>query len=157
MSEDKLEFSRRLLVGGNLLVLAWILLAFFAAWFYNEWAGWLLLLFDAFMVYGILRRLGCSSCYACKTCTSGFGRIAGDFYGTGTTKAGSVGNRKVLLVFIYVMLFVLPAGLMGASLIQEFTLVKVLGLAALCAVSAYSLATWLSGSYRKNLNVKVHV
>jgi len=142
MSETKLEFSRRLLIGGNLLVLAWTFLAFLAVWFYNEWAGWLLLLFDAFMVYGILRRLGCSSCYACKTCTSGFGRIAGAFYGTEATKTGSVGNRKGLLVFIYVLLFPLPAGLLGASLMQEFTVAKVLVLALLCIVSAYSLATW---------------
>ncbi len=149
MSETKLEFSRRLLIGGNLLVLAWILLAFLSVLFYNQWAGWLLFLFDAFMVYAILRRLGCSSCYACKTCTSGFGRIAGAFYGTGTTKVGSVGNRKGLLAFIYVLLFPLPAGLLGASLMQEFTLVKVLVLLCLCAVSAFSLVTWLGGKLPK--------
>jgi hypothetical protein len=145
MSEAKLEFSRRLLIGGNLLVLAWVLLAFFAAWFYNEWAGLLLLLFNALMVYGVLRRLGCSSCYACKTCTSGFGRIAGAFFGVGALKAGSVGNRKGLLAFIYVPLFALPAGLLGASLMQEFSLAKVFLLTCLCAFFTYSLATWLGG------------
>lgn len=143
MSESKLEFSRRLLVLGNLLVLAWILLAFAAVWFFNEWAGWLLLIFNAFMVYGVLRRLGCSSCYACKTCTSGFGRVAGAFFGTRATKAGSVGNRKGILAFIYALLFPLPAGLLGVSLLQEFMAVKVLVLLCLCLVSAYSLACGL--------------
>ena len=142
MSENKLEFTRNLLVLGNLTVLSWIFLAFLGAWFYDQLAGWLLLLFNAFMVYAILRRLGCSSCYNCKSCTSGFGRIAGAFFGTGYTKEGSVGNRKGLLAFVYVLLFPLPVALLSVSLMQEFAIAKVLVLLCLFAVTAYSLITW---------------
>ncbi len=45
------------------------------------------------MVYAVLRRIGCSSCYKCKACTSGFGRLAGAFFGKGFVKKESVGNR----------------------------------------------------------------
>jgi hypothetical protein len=142
-TETKLDFSRNLLILGNLTILAWILLGFFATRFYNELAAWVLLLFNAFMVFGILRRLGCSSCYNCKNCTSGFGRIAGAFFGTGTIKEGSVGNRKALIGFVYVLLTVLPAGLLVASLIQDFAVTKILILICICAVTIFSLLTWL--------------
>jgi hypothetical protein len=142
MSENKLEFTRNLLVLGNLTVLAWIILAFLGVWFYDQLAGWLLLLFNAFIVYAVLRRLGCSSYYNCKSCSSGFGRIAGVFFGAGYIKEGSVGNRKGLLAFVYVLLFPLPALLLSVSLMQEFAIAKVLVLIGLCAVTVYSLATW---------------
>ena len=142
-TETKLDFSRNLLILGNLTILAWILLGFFATRFYNELAAWILLLFNAFMVFGILRRMGCSSCYNCKNCTSGFGRIAGAFFGTGTIKQGSVGNRKALIGFIYILLTVVPAGVLVASLIQDFSFTKILFLICICVVTVFSLSTWI--------------
>ena len=93
MTEEKLEFTRPLLVLGNLGLLAWVFLAFFGILFYNQIYGWVYLLLEAVVIYLILRRLGCSSCYKCKTCTSGFGRLAGAFFGKGYVKKESVGNR----------------------------------------------------------------
>ncbi len=142
-NEAKLDFSRNLLILGNLTVLAWIFLGFFATGFYNQLAAWALLLFNVFMVFGILRRMGCSSCYNCKNCTSGFGRIAGAFFGTGTIKQGSVGNRKALIGFIYVLLTVVPAGLLVSVLMQDFSVTKIFILVCICAVTVFSLSTWL--------------
>lgn len=143
MSEEKLRFTKPLLIGGNLVLVAWVFLAFFSVWFYNQTYGWLLFFFAAVGVYLILRRLGCSSCYYCKSCTSGYGRLAGVFFGTGYIKKGSVGNRKILIVFIYFLLAFLPIVLLSLSTIQTFTVLKSIVLLCLLAVTLYSLSTWL--------------
>jgi hypothetical protein len=142
LSEEKLDFSRKLLIYGNLAVTAWLLLGFLSLWVFNQIGSVLLLLFNAFLIYGILRRFGCSSCYNCKSCTSGFGRIAGVFFGTGQTKKGSVGNRKGIIVFAYVFLFPLPAALLSLSILGDFSLLKIAVLLGLIVLSAFSLATW---------------
>jgi hypothetical protein len=93
LTEEKLELTRPLLVLGNLGLLAWVFLAFLGIFFYNQIYGWLYLLAEAITIYVILRRLGCSNCYKCKSCTSGFGRLAGAFFGKGYVKKESVENR----------------------------------------------------------------
>ena len=142
MTEEKLEFTRKLLVLGNLGLLAWIFLAFLGVLFYNFIYSWLYLVLLAFMVYAVLRRLGCSHCYKCKDCTSGFGRLAGVFFGRGFVKKESVGNRLVLAAAVYFLLLPVPAGLLSVSLFSSFSIVKVLVLIFLLASAAYSLTTW---------------
>jgi hypothetical protein len=146
LTEEKLEFTQRLLVLGNLGLLAWVFLAFFGILFYNQIYGWLYLLLEALVVYLILRRLGCSSCYKCKTCTSGFGRLAGAFFGKGYVKKESVGNRLGIIAFVYFMLFPLPAAFLLFSLSQAFSFLKVLVLVCLLAIAIYSLTTWSNRS-----------
>ena len=146
MTEEKLEFTRPLLVLGNLGLLAWVFLAFFGILFYNQIYGWLYLLLEAVVIYLILRRLGCSSCYKCKTCTSGFGRLAGAFFGKGYVKKESVGNRLGLVAFVYFLLLPLPATILFFSILQAFSFLKVLVLVCLLAVAVYSLTTWYNRS-----------
>ena len=146
MTEEKLDFTRRLLVLGNLGLLAWIFLAAFSVLFYNFIYGWLYLVFLAFMVYAVLRRLGCSSCYKCKACTSGFGRLSGAFFGRGFVKKESVGNRIGLVAFVYLLLLPIPAVLLSVSLFGSFSYLKVLVMACLLAVAVYSLTTWYKRS-----------
>jgi hypothetical protein len=148
LNEEKLEFTRPFLIIGNLALLTWVFLAFFAEWFYNQVYGYLLLLLTATAIYIILRRLGCSSCYNCKSCTSGLGRLVGVFFGTGNIKKGSVGNRLGLVGFIYFLLFPLPTLLVAFSLTAELSVLKVLVLACLLAVSVYSFSTWAEKAAR---------
>ena len=149
MSEEKLELTKPFLIGGNLALLGWFFLAFFGTWFYNKIYGWLILIFTAALLYMILRRLGCSSCYYCKSCTSGFGRLAGAFFGTGQTKKGSVGNRIGLITFIYLLFAPLPAAFLALSIIQTLTPLKVIMLTCLITVSIYSLTTWFKNKSHK--------
>jgi hypothetical protein len=142
VSEEKLEFTRPLLIYGNLALLAWIFLAFAALWFYNPLYSWLFLLFTTASVYLILRRLGCSSCYYCKSCTSGFGRLSGAFFGTGYTKKGSVGNRHGLIAFIYFLLAPLPMAALASSIFQEFSVLKLSLMVSLAAITVFSGLTW---------------
>ncbi|MCW4018715.1 MAG: hypothetical protein NWF00_08600 [Candidatus Bathyarchaeota archaeon] len=146
MSEEKLDFPKTFLITANLLLLGWVFLAFLGAWFYNPVYGWFLLIFNGALIFLILRRLGCSSCYYCISCTSGFGRLAGVFFGMGYLKRGSVGNRKGLIGFIYLLLAPLPVVSLVFSGFEAFAVFKVLVLVCLLAVTAYSASTWLRRS-----------
>jgi hypothetical protein len=150
MGEEKLEFSRSFLVLGNLGLLAWIFLASISVLLYNQLYGWLYLVFLALMVYAVLRRLGCSSCYLCKACTSGFGRLAGDFFGRGFVKKESMGNRLSLVVFTYALLVLVPVTLLSLSP-HGFSYVGVFVLICLLVISVYSLATWFNRAVVKKV------
>ena len=152
MTEEKLEFTRPLLVLGNLGLLAWVFLACFGILFYNQIYGWLYLFLEVIVIYLILRRLGCSSCYKCKSCTSGFGRLAGAFFGKGYVKKESVGNRLGLIVFIYFLLFPLPTTILFFSLSETFSILKLVVLVCLLAIATYSLSTWIPVQQLKKNN-----
>ena len=150
MTEEKLDFTRRLLVWGNLSLLAWVFLSFFSVLLYNWFYGWLYLLLLAFVVYAFLRMIGCNSCYKCKTCTSGFGRLAGAFFGRGFVKKESVGNRLGVIAFVYVLLLPLPTVLLSVSLLGAFSYLKVLVLVCVLALAVCSLTTWSKRSTTTN-------
>jgi hypothetical protein len=146
LTEEKLEFTRQFNILGNLGLLAWVFLAFFDVLFYNIIYGWLYLIVEAAVIYGILRRLGCRNCSKCKVCTIGFGRLAGAFFGRGFIKKESVGNRIGVIAFVYFLLLPLPVALLVLSMPQAFSVLKVLVLVCLLAISAYSLTTWYTRS-----------
>lgn len=142
MSRDVVSYSRSLLLGGNVVLGVWVFLAFLSAWWYNQTFGYLFGLFAAFSIYVVLRRLGCSSCANCKHCTLGFGKLAGAFFGTGNTKRVSVGTRTGIIAFTYFFMAPLPALLLSISLVEAFTLLKVVVMVCLLALSACSVLTW---------------
>ncbi len=144
MTQEKLDFTRRLLVLGNLGLFGWVFLAFFSVLFYNFIYSWLYLVFLAFMIYAIMRRIGCSNCDLCKACTSGFGRLVGAFFGKGFIKKESVGNRIGLVAFVYFLLLPLPTALLSVSILGSFSYLKVLVIVCLLAVAAYSLSSWFN-------------
>ena len=86
----------------------------------------------------------------CKVCTSGFGRLAGDFFGRGFVKKESVGNRLGLVVFMYVLLLPVPVALLLLSR-DGFSYVGVFVLVTLLAISGYSLATWFNRTVVKKV------
>lgn len=133
---------------GNFGLLLWVFLASASVIFYNQVYGWLYLIFLFVTVYAILRRLGCSSCYLCKDCTSGFGRLAGIFFGRGFVKKQSVGNRLGWVVLVYVLLLPVPVVFL---VLGGFSVAAVFTLGCLLGVSGYSLSTW----YNTKLPIKV--
>jgi len=96
----------------------------------------------AFLVFYELGKHGCVTCYFCKTCTIGMGKLPELFF----KKAGTANvNRRALRLFpvTYLLLSVLPAVLTVASLFQNVTLFKALLLAAILAFSVYTgLVRW---------------
>lgn len=143
LSDEKLEFPRSLLVLGNLGLLAWVGLASVSVAITNVLYGGGFLVFAAAIVFLILRRTGCSSCYYCKTCTSGFGRLSGWFFGNRNTKDLRNKTALAFVAFVYVLLIPFPLTFVTISLFQGFTTLKILVLACLLLLSAYSMFTWL--------------
>ncbi len=151
LTEEKLGFNRKFLIGGNIGLLGWVFLAFLSVLLYNQIVGWIYLLLLVFLIYVVLRRIGCSNCYKCKTCSSGFGRLAGAFFGKGFIKKESVGNMLGFIVFIYALLFPLPLVTLVLSLSHTFSFIGVLVLICLLLVTSYS---FLSSSNSSTKPVK---
>jgi len=137
ISNEAKGYSKSLLVIGNLAVTAWVLLSGLACWFFNSLLGWFFLVFAFVMVFAILRRMGCNSCYYCKSCTSGFGKLADLFFGSGYM-AGVGSSFRLKIIFVYGLLGVVPIGLLVVSIIQEFAVTKIAVLAFLLLLLFYS-------------------
>jgi hypothetical protein len=148
VSSPKFDFPRTLVITGNLAILGWVLLASLSFMFVNQLYGWLFLLFAAATIFLILRRLGCSSCYNCKSCTSGFGRLAGWLFGDRSTKDMNNKTALVFMAIIYFLLIAFPVSILAVSVFQEFTAPKILVLSGLLLLTAYSVFTWIRPSYK---------
>ncbi len=137
--EEKIETARSRFVGGNLLALLWIASGTFACSLVNPIFGWLFLGFSAFSVYIIVRRLLCNSCYYCKSCTKGFAKLSILFLGANNIPGLSKGSIIGMTVYIYIVLMAIPSLVLGGSVLSQFTLLKLVGLVAVLAVSLYAL------------------
>ncbi len=141
--ERKFDFNRSLLVLGNLALLAWVLVASLSIIIANQLYGVLFLVFSAAVVWLILRRAGCSSCYYCKSCTSGFGRLAGYFFGNRAMK--DMGNKTALgfVGVVYFLLAPLPLAYLVSSLVRGFQPISASLLVCLLLLTCYSVFTWI--------------
>ncbi|MBN1357517.1 hypothetical protein JW988_01995 [Candidatus Bathyarchaeota archaeon] len=75
-------------------------------------------------IFVILRRLGCSSCYYCKSCTIGFGKLSDLFFGSGYL-AEINSSLTLKTIFVYILLGVFPIAFLTFSLMQEFAVTKI--------------------------------
>ena len=142
ISEEAKAYSKRLLTAGNLGIVLWILIDAVACWFFNPILGWVFLIATFGLIFVILRRLGCSSCYYCKSCTMGFGKLADLFFGQGYM-AGVNSSLTLKIIFVYGLLGIVPIVPLAISIIQEFAVTKIAVLALLLILLSYS------GSRRK--------
>lgn len=126
-----------MLVLGNLAASLWIVLSAVACWLFNPLVGWLFLVSAFILIFGVLRRLGCNSCYYCKSCTMGFGKLADLFFGSGYM--ADVGSSiKYKIVFAYILLGIIPIAFLAFSIMQEFAVTKIALLALLLLLLFYS-------------------
>jgi hypothetical protein len=137
ISNDIREYSKSLLILGNLGIALWIVISAVACWFFNPILGWLFLVSAFVLVFAILRRLGCSSCYYCKSCTMGFGKLSDLFFGRGYM-AGIKSSAGLKVVFVYGLLGLIPIGFLAVSIMQEFTAPKIVVLVFLLVLLIYS-------------------
>jgi hypothetical protein len=142
ISDEAKAYSKRLLTAGNLTIVLWIVVDAVACWFFNQILGWVFLVAAFGLVFAILRRLGCSSCYYCKSCTMGFGKLADLFFGQGYM-AGVNSSLTLKIIFVYALLGVVPLAFLAVSIIQEFAITKIAVLALILILLSYS------GSRRK--------
>jgi hypothetical protein len=137
ISKDVKEYSKSLLVLGNLGIALWIVVSAIACWFFNPLLGWFFLVSAFVMIFVILRRLGCNSCYYCKSCTMGFGKLADLFFGSGYMP-GVNSSIKLKIVFVYGLLGLVPMVFLAVSIMQEFAISKIGVLAFLLFLLLYS-------------------
>jgi hypothetical protein len=137
ISKDVKEYSKSLLIFGNLGIALWIVISAIACWFFNPLLGWFFLIFAFVLVFAVLRRLGCSSCYYCKSCTMGFGKLADLFFGSGRM-AGVNSSLGLKIVFAYGLLGAVPLVFLAVSIMQEFAVIKIAVLALLLILLLYS-------------------
>ncbi len=146
MTERKFEYSKFLLVFGNLALVLWLVLATLAFWLSYGDLAWVFLLAASFVIYALLRRLGCSTCAYCKSCTTGFGRLSGWFFGKRQTKDFMNKTALAFVVFLYCFLGLFPAVILIISIFQTLEVASVIVLVCLLAVSLYSATTWFKTS-----------
>jgi hypothetical protein len=137
ISEEAKAYSKSLLVLGNLGIALWIVVSSIACWFFNPILGWLFLIFAFGLIFAILRRLGCNSCYYCKSCTMGFGKLADLFFGSGRM-AGVNSSRGYKVFFAYGLLGLVPLVFLVVSITQELAATKIAVLALLLVILIYS-------------------
>jgi hypothetical protein len=131
------ECSKSELILGNLAIILWIGLGAFSCWLFFPWAGLVYFAVVAFLVFYEIGKHGCVTCYYCKTCTIGIGKLPELFFRkTGTANV----NRRALKLFlpVYFLLTLIPVALFGFSIYQEFEAYKVGLLVAVLAFSVYT-------------------
>ena len=131
------DYSKTELIFGNLVIILWIALGALSVTLFYPLAAILFFGLAAFLIFYELGKHGCVTCYYCKTCTIGMGKLPELFF----RKAGTENvNRRALKLFplVYLMLSVLPIGLIAVSLFQGTTIYKVVLLAAVSTFSIYS-------------------
>lgn len=143
MPSDKLEFKRSPLVLGNLAVLLWSILATVAIWLTDPAMAWVFFLFAFAVLFFILRRLGCSTCAYCKSCTAGFGRIAGWYFGDKSTRDTRNKTALFFVAVIYGLIGLVPMAFLIHSIVQEFAILETVLLVCIAGLFVFSLATWL--------------
>ena len=131
------EYSKGVLVFGNLAIVLWIGLGALSCALFYPLAAVLFFGLVAFLIFYELGKHGCVTCYYCKTCTIGMGKLPELFFKqSGTANV----NRRALKLFpfVYLLLSALPITLIAVSFFQEITVYKVALLAADLAFSAYT-------------------
>jgi hypothetical protein len=125
------------LVFGNLAIIIWISLGAISLGFFNLFASVAYFLIVAFLIFFEIGKHGCVTCYYCKTCTIGIGKLPEFFF---RKKGAANVNKAALRLFpiVYALLCVLPGVLIIYSLVQELTIFK---MSLLIVILVFSLTT----------------
>jgi hypothetical protein len=130
-------YPKNQLILGNLAIVLWIALGALCFAIYTPIAAVAFFAVAAFLVFFEIGKHGCVSCFYCKTCTIGMGKLPELFFSPNEVVNA---NRRALKLFpwTFLLLSVVPLGFVTFSLVQEFTIFKVALLASLAVFSLYS-------------------
>ena len=131
------DYSKAELIFGNLAIILWISLGALSFALFYPLTAFVFFGLAAFLVFYELGKHGCITCYYCKTCTIGMGKLPELFFRQAGT--ANVNQRALkLFPFIYLLLSALPITLIVISFFQEVTLYNVVLLASVLAFSVYT-------------------
>ena len=130
-------YSKSELVFGNLAIILWICLGAVSCAIFYPLAALGFIGLAAFLIFFELGKHGCVTCYYCKSCTIGIGKLPELFFKQEGT--ANVNRRAMrLFPFVYVLLSIVPIILVSFSLTQQLAIYKIVLLIALLAFSVYS-------------------
>jgi hypothetical protein len=135
--QNRKDYSATELIAGNLAIILWITIGALACALFYPLSAILFFAVTAFLVFYEIGKHGCVTCYYCKNCTIGMGKLPELFFRlSGTANV----NRRALRIFsvTYMILTVVPTILIVISLLQTITIYKI-GL--LIAILAFSINT----------------
>jgi hypothetical protein len=151
---ETIEFPKTLVIAGNIVLAAWILLDSVALSLVNLAGGVAFLIVLLIAVYGILKFLGClRPCYNCKKCTFGMGRLAALYFGKRELKDYKHNYHLPVALFYYLLIGPLPAAILLTYTIQAFTVPKTVALLGLIAFSTFSALTWRTNEARETVDL----
>jgi hypothetical protein len=131
------EYSKFELIFGNLAIILWIVSGAMSFWFFYPLVAIVFFISAAFLVFYELGKHGCSTCYYCKTCTIGMGKLPELFFAKGGT--ANVNKRAMKqFPFIYLLLSLVPLVFLVISILETFTIFKIAVLILLLIFSIYS-------------------
>jgi hypothetical protein len=131
------DYSKFELYIGNLVLILWIILGAFSCWFFYPLSAIGFFALAAFLVFFELGKHGCQTCYYCKTCTIGMGKLPELFFAkNGTANVNKKAMR--LFPFIYLLMSLLPIVLSIISILQSLVVFKILVLAGLLVFSLFT-------------------
>jgi hypothetical protein len=136
-SHNRKDYSKTELIFGNLLIILWIGLGALSFALFYPLTAVLFFGLGAFLVFYELGKHGCVTCYYCKTCTIGMGKLPELFFRQAGT--ANVNQRALrLFPFIYLLLSAIPLTLIAISFFQGTAVYKVVLLASVLAFSVYT-------------------
>jgi len=137
LARHRKGYSKSELFFGNLAIILWICLGALSCAFFYPLAGVVFFGLAAFLIFYELGKHGCVTCYYCKTCTIGMGKLPELFFRRAGT--ANVNQRALrLFPFVYLLLSALPLTLVAISFFQEIAAYKVALLVAVLVFSVYT-------------------
>jgi len=133
------SFSLPRIIFANVLMLVWIVLGTIACWFVYPMVAWIYLGATIIMIFVVLRKLVCTNCYYYgKQCVLGWGKLSALFFSQGSIDQFSTCVGIKAAPITYGLLTLIPLVFCIVALVQEVTVLKVVVLVLLLAVSVYS-------------------
>lgn len=136
-NRNRKEYSKSELIFGNLAIIFWISLGAAVCGIFYPLAAVAFFALVAFLIFFEIGKHGCVTCYYCKTCTIGMGKLPELFL----KQKGTVNvNRRAVKLFplVYVLLSLIPIALIVFSLIQELITYKLWLLTGILIFSIYT-------------------
>jgi len=120
------------------LLILWIILGAYSLFFSHTILFWVYLISVSFGVYFILRKKCCKTCFYCKGCTIGFGKLPQLFFRKDGTDNVTKNGIKMFF-FLLPLMSLVPAVFVSLSIIDQFSYEKVVVLILIMIFSSWSI------------------
>jgi hypothetical protein len=122
---------------GNLALAGWILLGTADCAQFNVIPAVAFFVVSAFLVFYELGKKGCLSCYYCKACTIGMGKLPDLFFSNEGIKNLNRKGRQ-LLPYVYGLVGVVPVVVAAVAVVLEWSVLRAVLFAVLMVFLVFS-------------------